>query len=153
MRLLIFLLSVVLISGCRAASKTNFEKAAEAIEADNRIELARLLQADKSLVSQEASYDGCTLLDLAMVNVPKIECAKLLISNGADVNKPNGEGKAPLHWLCDSTAQPKAILLLLEKGAKFNVRDKGGHTPLYYAKRRSRSIDGIKILVDRGAIE
>lgn len=58
--------------------------------------------------------------------------AKVLISKGAEVNKPNNEGKSPLHEAA-SHGHEKVVELLLDKGAEVNGRDREGATPLHYA--------------------
>ncbi|MEM9423246.1 MAG: ankyrin repeat domain-containing protein [Spirochaetota bacterium] len=62
-----------------------------------------------------------------------------LIDKGADVNKTNILGSAPLHWAAGSAALPQTQLLVA-KDARWDVRDKMNRTPLAVAKNPPRSI-------------
>lgn len=72
---------------------------------------------------------------------------KSLLRKGADPNAVNEAGKTPL-MLARST---EAATLLVEAGARVNVRDGFGYTPLMYAVMGSRAAT-VKLLVSRAAV-
>ena len=78
------------------------------------------------------------------------EIARLLIAEGADVNASIGD--EPWTPLCDAAerGRAKVVKLLLEKGAKIDVGDSYGYTPLYYAIW-SKNIESVKMLIAAGA--
>jgi len=116
---------------------------------------------------------GHTPLHVAMKWEPEhaLDIAKILISNGADVNAgiknelvPDGyvdtsEGKTPLHnaagiWLFDDDLEIHSkialVKLLLSHGANVNAKDGFGQTPLFKALYTGH-IDVMELLIDHGA--
>ena len=80
------------------------------------------------------------------------DAARVLISRGAEVNKPEPcDEYTALHAAAQGGHTP-VIELLMSKGAKIDARDKEGQTPLYQA-----AFDGHKeaaiYLLDHGADE
>ncbi|KGO51226.1 hypothetical protein PEX2_032600 [Penicillium expansum] len=61
-----------------------------------------------------------------------IECARKLLSLGADVHFRNTEGMTPLS-LAARTGSMELIAVLLERGGSVNSRDNHGRCPLHYA--------------------
>ncbi|XP_065650033.1 uncharacterized protein LOC100206955 [Hydra vulgaris] len=59
-----------------------------------------------------------------------MEIVKLLLTNGADVNKPMFDGDTPMH-LAHCEGSKEAINLLLKHGAKINAQNAEGKTPLH----------------------
>ena len=70
------------------------------------------------------------------------ELVSLLLSRGASLNRPDAEGKLPVH-----TATPAVLPFLLQAGADVNARDRLGRTPLFYA----RSPEHAQMLLQAGA--
>ena len=67
------------------------------------------------------------------------EVLQLLLRSGADVNVPDGEGWAPLHWAADKNQREEAIALV-EAGAELNALSSLGETPLFRAAANSHIV-------------
>jgi ankyrin repeat protein len=79
-----------------------------------------------------------------------------LLDNGADIEARNQDGSTPLDWAA-TFAQTDVLKLLIQRGAKTNVADKYGNTPLISAAcecavaTMNSAYDVMKILLDQGA--
>ncbi len=62
-----------------------------------------------------------------------LEAVKILAGLGADVNATNAAGQTALHGAADMGAN-EIIQFLVDKGAKMDVKDKSGQTPLSIAE-------------------
>lgn len=62
-----------------------------------------------------------------------VECAKLLIDYGSDINIPTDNGLTSLHLAILYKQSIFIIKYLLKKGSNIESRTSGGYTPLYYA--------------------
>ncbi|HVG72645.1 MAG TPA: ankyrin repeat domain-containing protein [Vicinamibacterales bacterium] len=105
---------------------------------DGRLEVAKLLLANKAEINQ-TDANGITPLIMAIVN-NRVAVAKLLLEQGADIHATDWYGRTPL-WAAVETRnmdvdnatfvnsierEPmlEVISILLERGAKVNVRMK-----------------------------
>ena len=77
------------------------------------------------------------------------ERTKFLLSKGADVNKINDQGYAPLHTAARSR-NSDLVALLLEHGADPNLPDSDGMSPLVHAVMRNH-VPSIEALAAKGA--
>ena len=75
--------------------------------------------------------------------------SKFLIGKGADVNKLNDQGYAPLHTAARNR-NSRLVELLLEHKADPNLPDSDGVTPLVHAINRNH-VPSIELLARRGA--
>ena len=132
---------------------SDFELASRAISAGKTNDLAVILTRNRGVVTNVSGFDGATLLHHALVNVPDIPCAKLLVEAGADVNRPDVTGATPLHLVCACGARPDAVSFLLERGAQVNSLNGAGETPLRFSRNWSRDKEGIDLLVKHGATQ
>jgi ankyrin repeat protein len=79
-----------------------------------------------------------------------------LLNNGADIEAKNEDGSTPLDWAA-AFAQTDILKLLIQRGAKTNVTDRYGNTPLISAAcecavaTMNSAYDVMKILLDQGA--
>jgi ankyrin repeat protein len=149
-----------------------------AIVRDDAPEIAKLLEVSPSLAreslpvgaTREAAtdfyfeeinhylYAGDTPLHAAAATY-RIDIARALIKNGADIAARNRRGAEPLHYAADglpgsSTWNPQAqaemITLLINSGANPNALDKGGVAPLHRAVRQ-RCAGAVDSLLRNGA--
>jgi len=145
----------------KAAAKLLVEKGAQlndcnlhwaAYEGNN--ELVELLLKKGLNVNASCHPEGHKGIDLSAPLYGAItndysDVAEILIAHGAIIN-PQTQNYSPLHAAASSRAH-KTMKLLISKGAKINVKDKEGHTPLYYATKKE-DIEGQQILIAAGGI-
>jgi ankyrin len=78
-----------------------------------------------------------------------LECVKLVMANGADVNAPSLRGDTPLH-LAASQLGASIVQYLIGNGANVNASREDGETPLHNAAYLAKD-DVIRALVQHGA--
>jgi quinoprotein dehydrogenase-associated probable ABC transporter substrate-binding protein len=72
-----------------------------------------------------------------------------LLARGADINKPNQQGHAPLHGAARQR-DSEMVVFLIARGADVNVLDRDGWTPLMHAAFRNH-VPSVTELVKAGA--
>ncbi len=145
---LIALSAVATVARSSAAtlSTTDSNALIEAVQADDRASVARLLAAHPNLNSQQD--DGSTALAWAAVRCNS-EIAQLLLKAGANPNLTNEQGVGPLYIAIQNGSIP-IVRMLLAHGANPNLARADGETPLMLATRLGQ-VDVMKMLLDRGA--
>jgi ankyrin repeat protein len=73
----------------------------------------------------------------------RVECARLLIQAGANVNARDGDGNTPLHENLDDDVNEE----LLKHGANVNARNHDGETPIF----TNVSDQCVRLFIDHGA--
>ena len=138
---------------------------AEAASTGNPAMMTLLIDAGAGVA--RANADGQTAL-MIVARTNKLEAAELLIEAGADVNRAETwRGQTPLMWAA-AQSQPEMIRLLMEHGARSDVRSyvndfrqvsgetrrmyrpTGGLTPLLFAAREGCAAC-IEALIEGGA--
>jgi len=75
-----------------------------------------------------------------------------VLDRGANVNAQDNDGSTPLHlmasWILDKSAETEIVRLLLNHGARVDVMNNWGRTPLQVEKVRDIIA---KILAERDA--
>lgn len=115
-----------------------------AIQRDSRRVLEALL-AEPSTDVNQPNAAGETALMLAAIRGDLALCERLL-ERGGRVDRP---GWAPLHYAA-SGPNPKAVELLLARGADIDAQSPNGSTPLMMAARYG-SEESVRLLLARGA--
>ena len=78
-----------------------------------------------------------------------LETARTLVSEGADVNVPQGDGATALHWAAHRN-DLDAVTMLVEAGAHVNAANGLGATPLWLAAING-SAPMVELLLESGA--
>ncbi|MCY4057263.1 MAG: ankyrin repeat domain-containing protein, partial [Gammaproteobacteria bacterium] len=91
----------------------------------------RTLIADNADVARTGDGYGMMPLHWA-ARAGAVDCADLLLANGAYVDAPNKARRAPLQLAAEAN-QPGVIQLLARHGADVNTQDRKGRTPLHRA--------------------
>ncbi|WP_300667629.1 ankyrin repeat domain-containing protein [Desulfoluna sp.] len=106
------------------------------------------LKPVKLLVDNGAKINKQDIFGTAPIHLSgSYEIMKYLISKGADVNIQENMGHAPLNMFY---GRPEYVELLLDNGADIDLQRSDGETPLHKAIRKKR-IESAKLLIKRGA--
>ncbi|WP_372369366.1 ankyrin repeat domain-containing protein [Candidatus Uabimicrobium sp. HlEnr_7] len=107
------------------------------------IDIVKLLLEKGADINQQDSYGNTTLMNA--MKRRRVEIAKLLIEKDVDVNVAVRNLTALFYVARMGDA--KMMTLLIEKGAKVNLQDDEGQTPLFYAA----NVEVAKLLLKAGA--
>ena len=80
-----------------------------------------------------------------------VEILEVLIDKGADINRLDPHGSAPIHYAIINCSY-RIVDMLIEKGADINLKDKENTTPLDIALRREYK-EIVELLCKHGARE
>ena len=117
-------------------------------EKDADINLIKTFIKKGAPLEADENYSPLT----SALHAKNIEIARLLIENGADINRKDGDSQYPLNLACE-LGDLKLVKFMLNKGADVNVSNDGGRTPLHYAvdSVSKDNLEIVKMLVERGA--
>jgi ankyrin repeat protein len=79
----------------------------------------------------------------------QVECVKVCIEMGANVNTRTHWQQTPLHGVASVRRGVEIARMLLDAGAIVDAKTRNGHTPLYLAISNNR-MDIARLLIDRG---
>jgi ankyrin repeat protein len=105
----------------------------EAVKTRNKEKVEFALEQRPSDINQQSQTMKNTPLHIASSN-GDIEIVKLLIENGADVNKQNKDGTTAL-YIASQRGDIEIVKLLIQNGADVNKQNKDGKTALYIASK------------------
>ncbi|WP_257264034.1 ankyrin repeat domain-containing protein, partial [Endozoicomonas sp. ONNA2] len=107
-------------------------KAAESGKAD---ELEKLIKSKEDIV-KKSDHDGNTALHHAAFG-GSVECVKILLKYGAEINAVNHDGITPLQ-MATGPQEGECFKLLIQQGADTTVVDEDGHTLLHVIALRNK---------------
>lgn len=116
-----------------------------------RVAIARLLIDQQAKLDLDDGY-GSTALDTS-IYLGHDSLALALLKAGADPNSKTGvyidgtDGITPLHR---ATKSPPVLKAMIKRGARLNVQDGQGETPLHWAVWEPNA-ESVKLLIDAGA--
>ena len=119
-------------------------------------DIAKLLIDAGANVNATENRESGAPLHYAVLHNNNKEVVSLLISKGADVNLTDKYKQTPLHFVVDSPLEKLPVLdldiikLLVDNGAKFDVKDSDGYTALRYAALWGQT-DTVKLFLSKGA--
>jgi ankyrin repeat protein len=125
----------------------------------HNVEIVKLLLDHGADINRKVDENRRTPLHIAVKSGVE-EIVVLLIKNGADVNAKKSQGMTPLHVLVQMWPHPdwpenfreRVIILLLDAGADIEAEaTRERKTPLYLAAETEKSLDAVKLLLERGA--
>jgi hypothetical protein len=102
-----------------STTKTDYFTACTELDVDG---LTKLLEADPETIQSTHSIHGGTGLHTLANALPyptpdvQMECIKILLENGIDINAQSSNGATPLHWAAGN-GNHAVVGLLLERGA------------------------------------
>ena len=107
------------------------------------------LRVSDILSAQDIS--GATPLHEA-VRYGRVDIARLLLSNGANVNAMDSIGKTPILLIIPNAVQQEMYPLLIQRGALVNPKDMYGDTVLHVATMADSPVNTLALLVSNGAV-
>ena len=116
-----------------------------------RVAIAKLLVAAKANADLDDGY-GCTAL-AASVYLGYDDLSLLLISSNAKLDTKTGvyiDGDGDITPMHRATKSPKVLHAIIKRGAKVNVADSSGGTPLHWAVR-DLNVESVRLLLEAGA--
>src|SRR5256885_3921208 len=108
-------------------------------------EVGRLLNSGVSPNVVDAEGTPAVMAATLFANA---EIVELLLKRGADPDKADASGSTALMW---AVPDVEKVRLLVARGANVNAKSSTERTPLLVAASLPRTVDVLRILLDRGA--
>jgi len=93
-------------------------------------EIGNFLYDEKKVGTNHLSAESnLPIIEDAPPSLPHVNCMRMLLEKGADVNAQNMQGSTALHWIAGS-GRLQVIRFLMAMGADAWIRDDMGRTPI-----------------------
>ena len=139
------LIGKVMISSIDYAAYKN-EELNEAVRKNDIKKLERKIAAGANINSKNSREPVL----FTAIDCKNKEVIELLLDSGVDINEPSALDKYPLSAAISSDDDVEMVKFLISKGAKVNVENKQGITPLDYAIDKNAK-ETVKVLVSNRA--
>ena len=116
-----------------------------------RVAIARLLIKANGNTDLDDGYGDTALSE--SVDSGYDDLSLLLIASNAKIDTKTGvyiDGEGDITPMHHATKSPKVLQAMIKRGAKVNVADTSGDTPLHWAVR-DRNVESVKLLLEAGA--
>jgi ankyrin repeat protein len=145
-----YLLMAVLLVSC-----THSPPLISAVQRGNVTAVRQQLKEGADIEVRDPLSGGTALIDATLLDNVHVrhEMMKMLISSGANVNAQDTFGRSSL-CMAANLLDPEAIKMLLDHGAKVDLANEDGDTPLIYACGVSNSrgaLGVVSLLLANGA--
>ncbi len=140
-------LSLVALVAVAVSAQTDTSRDAlfAALQRGSAVEVKRLLENGAS--ANAADAEGTPAL-MAATLFSDAKMVELLLKHGADANKADASGATALMWAIPNVEKAR---ILLSAGANVNARSQTERTPLLVAAAYPRTVELLRLLLDRGA--
>ena len=139
------LITLSISSFCELNAQTALSKIFTAVKNNDIKEVRSLL--DQAADPNSYDADGDHLLMYAAL-YSSVDCMKLLIEKGSNVNAKNKLDETPLMW---SAHDLEKMRLLIRHGANVNAKASSGNTPLLISAVGNTKYEPVKLLLENGA--
>jgi len=141
-------LSLMVAAPGAAQYYTDGYKFLQAVEKQDQGAVEQLLNKNSVLINSRDRTDGHTALHIA-VRARAYSWLSYLLGKGADPNAADKNGVTPL-MLASQTGQTDAVVALARSGARVDVPNDAGETPLISAVH-NRNLAMVRLLLAAGA--
>jgi ankyrin repeat protein len=141
-------LSLALAAPVSAQFFSDGYKFLQAVEKEDQATVEQLLSKSSTVINARDKTDGHTALHIA-VRARAYSWLSYLLGKGADPNLADNHGVTPL-MLASQIGLTEAVVALARSGAKVDVTNEAGETPLISAVH-NRNLPMVRLLLTAGA--
>ena len=141
--LCIFILTVLLVTGCKDSDQTT-KTTAKKVSAQMP---SSKLESTNPIPQEQSGLDRYKPELWEAASLGAIKIVNEYLDAGIDVNSLDKHGRTPLHW----ASTEKVIRKLIAKGSNLNAKDDRDMTPLHCYIIENKRLEEAKILLDAGA--
>ena len=145
----LLILTLLMVGAPVARAEVNLFAGPSVMAAVNDNNAAALTSALMGGANPNTKTVGGRTVLIEAVSKDRYDMARILLDKRADANRADDLGNTALHYASDSTS-PEMISLLLGHGARLDIPNRQGLTPLMLAAKAGRA-DLAEVLLEAGA--